>query len=139
METNKDVAVIFVDPVNVLRQLDGIPIGHYANIKHGHNIRYWMVGNESWHPQISNYYTVEDYIADLKLFSDAMKAIDPSILIIANTAPWVPDFSRRIFSGASDKFDMVCISNYSTNNNSRGQYQTWAAYSINVYRTHLKN
>ena len=104
----------------------------YANIKHGYHIRYWMIGNESWHPHISNYYTVDDYIADLKLFSDAMKAIDPSILIIANTAPWVPNFSRRIFSGASNKFDMICVSNYSTNNNSRGQYQTWASGKIDL-------
>ena len=103
----------------------------YANIRHGHKIRYWMIGNECWHSNVSTYYTIDDYVEDIILFSDAMKAVDPSILIIPNTNN--RNFTRRILADAGDKVDMMCISNYSMHENP-GHYDGWATGKKDVMR-----
>ena len=70
-----------------------------------------MIGNECWHNDVKEYYSLDDYISDIRLFSDAMKAVDPSIKIIPNTNSR-QDFTERLLTEAGDKFDMLCISNY---------------------------
>jgi len=81
----------------------------YANIKKGYGIKYWMIGNESWHEQNENS-TAEIYARDVIDFSKAMKAVDPSILIIPNGND--VDFSETVLKIAGDYSDMLCISNY---------------------------
>jgi len=81
----------------------------YANIKKGYGIKYWMIGNESWHEQNENS-TAEIYARDVIDFSKAMKAVDPSILIIPNGND--VDFSETILKISGDYSDMLCISNY---------------------------
>jgi alpha-L-arabinofuranosidase len=83
----------------------------YSNIKKQYGVKYWMIGNESWHDNVKKYYSLDDYIFDIRLFSDAMKAIDPTIKIIPNTTG-KGDFTKRILKEAGDKIDMLCISNY---------------------------
>ncbi|HDS08226.1 MAG TPA: hypothetical protein ENO05_11440 [Bacteroides sp.] len=81
----------------------------YANIKKGYGIRYWMIGNESWHEQNKNS-TAEIYARDVIDFSKAMKSVDPSIYIIPNGNR--VDFSQTVLEIAGDHSDMFCISNY---------------------------
>jgi alpha-L-arabinofuranosidase len=81
----------------------------YANIKKGYGVKYWMIGNESWHEQNKNS-TAEIYAQDVIDFSRAMKAVDASIFIIPNGND--VDFSETVLKMAGDYSDMLCISNY---------------------------
>jgi alpha-L-arabinofuranosidase len=81
----------------------------YANLEKGYGVRYWMIGNESWHKDNVGS-SPEIYARDVVDFSRAMKAVDPGIRIIANgnTREWWEVVLPMV---ASD-IDAVCISNY---------------------------
>ena len=81
----------------------------YSNIKKGYGVRYWMIGNESWHENNVNS-TAEIYARDVVDFSVAMKAVDPSIYIIPNGNSTA--FSETVLEIAGDYIDYFCISNY---------------------------
>jgi hypothetical protein len=59
----------------------------YANIEKGYNIRFWVIGNE---PNLyagraemkKPEYTPEKFATDWRFFAQAMKAADPSILLV---------------------------------------------------------
>jgi alpha-L-arabinofuranosidase len=57
----------------------------YANVVKKHNIKYWMIGNESFKSAAyAGKLTAQQYREEIKDFSRAMKAIDPKIKIIVN-------------------------------------------------------
>src|SRR4030042_2889035 len=93
----------------------------YANIKKGYGIKYWMIGNESWHEQNKNS-SAEIYAHDVIDFSKAMKAVDSSIYIIPNGND--VDFSETVLKIAGNYSDMLCISNYPIYNYRAG-YDTY--------------
>lgn len=82
---------------------------HYANIRKGYGVKYWMIGNESWHKQNINS-TAEIYARDVIDFSVAMKAVDPSILIVPNGNS--VEFWEKVITIAGDHVDHLCFSNY---------------------------
>ena len=50
----------------------------------GYHVRYWEIGNETyWHPVM----TAREYGRLVKVYSRAMKAVDPDIIVSAN-GPW---------------------------------------------------
>jgi hypothetical protein len=81
----------------------------YANVKKGYGVRYWMIGNESWHKDNAGS-SPEIYARDVVDFSRAMKAVDPSIRIIANgnTREWW----EAVLPVVAADVDAVCVSNY---------------------------
>jgi hypothetical protein len=81
----------------------------YSNIKKGYAVRYWMIGNESWHKQNQNS-TAEIYARDVVDFSVAMKEVDPSIYIIPNGNSTA--FCETVLEIARAHIDYFCISNY---------------------------
>lgn len=81
----------------------------YANIKKGYGIKYWMIANESWNNNNKNS-TAGIYAQDVIDFSIAMKAVDPSILIIPNGDS--DEFFKTVIEKAGDYIDRVCVSNY---------------------------
>jgi alpha-N-arabinofuranosidase len=81
----------------------------YSNIKKGYGVRYWMIGNESWHKQNVNS-TAGIYARDVVDFSIAMKTVDPSICIIPNGN--AREFCDTVLQMAGDHIDYFCISNY---------------------------
>lgn len=81
----------------------------YSNIKKGYGVKYWMIGNESWHSSNPNS-TAGIYARDVIDFSRAMKAMDPSIFIIPNGNN--EDFWKTVFEIAGAYIDHLCISNY---------------------------
>lgn len=99
----------------------------YSNIKKGYNVKYWMIGNECWHNNNENS-TPEIYARDVVDFSKAMKAVDPSILIIPNGNS--VDFFKRVLAIAGNDIDLICLSNYPT-------YDYRAGYA--TYRDTLQN
>lgn len=89
----------------------------YANIKKRYNVRYWMIGNESWNDNNVNS-TVDIYARDVIDFSKAMKAVDPSILVVPNGDS--DEFFKTIITKAGDYIDRLCVSNYGVFNFNAG-------------------
>jgi alpha-N-arabinofuranosidase len=81
----------------------------YANIKKKYNIKYWLIGNESWHKENKNS-TADIYAQDVIDFSKAMKAVDPTILIVpnGNNDQWW----KTILTKDRGYIDAICLSNY---------------------------
>lgn len=93
----------------------------YANIKKKYGIRYWMIGNESWNNNNINS-NADIYALDVVDFSKAMKAVDPSILIIPNGNN--EEFFKTVITKAGNYIDRLCVSNYGVFDFDRG-YQTY--------------
>jgi hypothetical protein len=69
-------------------------IVHYLNVEKGRNIKYWIIGNE---PNLGySYNNASQIAAYIKPFASAMKAVDPSILIIGPEVAW---FDAGIIDG----------------------------------------
>ena len=81
----------------------------YSNIKKKYNVKYWMIGNESWHKENINS-TPQIYARDVVDFSKAMKAVDPSISIIPNGN--TDAFWKEVLTTAAGHIDLICNSNY---------------------------
>lgn len=83
----------------------------YANIVKNYNVRYWMIGNESWKScDYNGCATAAQYRDDIIQFSQAMKAVDPTIKIIANgeTNSWW----ATVLPAAAPHIDYLGLSNY---------------------------
>ena len=100
---------------------------HYANMKKKYNVKYWMIGNESWGPENKNS-TPEIYARDVVDFSIAMKSIDPTIKIIPNGNS--DKFWKSLLTIAAGHIDLLCLSNYPV-------YDYKAGYA--TYRDTLKD
>lgn len=81
----------------------------YANITKKYGVKYWMIGNESWNQNNENS-NVDIYAQDVIDFSKAMKAVDPSILIISNGDS--DEFFKTVITKAGNHIDHLCVSNY---------------------------
>jgi hypothetical protein len=99
----------------------------YANIKNGYNVKYWMIGNESWHRSNPNS-SAEIYAQDVIDFSKAMKSVDSTIFIIPNGNS--EDFWKVVLEQAGEFIDYLCISNYPI-------WQFWEGYAS--YRDTIQN
>ena len=95
----------------------------YANISKEMGIKYWMVGNESWHSAAyDNGISSTKYRDDFKVIASAMKAVDPTIKIIANSKP---GFYTKVLlqdSVARSLIDYIGISNYAVKNWGNGYH-----------------
>ena len=81
----------------------------YANIKKKYGVKYWMLANETWVTEKNPY----DYANDVVDFSKAMKAIDPTIMIIPNGL--MPYWWEAVFTTSRTHIDAISISNYPIN------------------------
>jgi alpha-L-arabinofuranosidase len=91
----------------------------YANIKNNYNIKYWMVGNESWNSAAYDKpSTAIQYANDFVQFSQAMKAIDPTIIVVANSksGTWL----NTLLQNAIENIDAIALSNYPVYNWTNG-------------------
>ena len=93
----------------------------YSNIKKKYNVKYWMIGNESWGPENKNS-TAEIYATDVVAFSKAMKAVDPAIHIVPNGNS--DQFWKSVLTIGAGHIDDICISNYPVYNYRAG-YKTY--------------
>lgn len=108
----------------------------YANVKHHYNVKYWVLGNETetnyFKDRNGKYYgyTPELYARDIVEFSAAMKAVDPSIKIVANGAPWVV---KRYLGKekVADSIDYIATSNYPLSATKYASYDDWVHKTYN--------
>lgn len=94
----------------------------YANITKGYGVKYWEIGNESYLDSNNGTTTAAQYAADLQEFSDAMKAVDPTIKIGANGLGL--EWWSTILSSAAAKIDFLAVH----------VYPVWAWGSYDHYR-----
>ena len=99
----------------------------YANITKGYGVKYWEIGNESYLDSNNGATTAEQYAADLKEFSDAMKAVDPTIKVGANGLG--SDWWRVVLSSAAAKIDFLSVH----------VYPVWGWESYDYYRRRSVN
>jgi hypothetical protein len=76
--------LVGAEPSVSARLLGGTPAAaaalvRYANVERGYAIRHWYVGNE---PSLYRDYDVDDLNAQWRSIAEAMRAVDPSILLI---------------------------------------------------------
>lgn len=88
-------------PMGQLRAANGHP--------EPYGVRFWGVGNESW-----AYATLNDYVELHRQVASAMRAVDPSITIIAvggrgmqGTQPGQGDWSEVMLTQAGDSMDLI--------------------------------
>jgi len=113
---------------------------YYANVKKNYNVKYWMIGNETFTAFWDRYengvkvetisVTPEDYGQDLQDFSKAMKAVCPNIQIIANGVGWTVERFLKV-PGVVDAIDQVCTSNYPMGAAGFVNYDAWAKKLVN--------
>lgn len=103
----------------------------YANIIKGYNIKYWMIGNESWNTCTYNgCVSAEQYARDITAFVSAMKSVDPSIKIIVN-GKGIAWWKTLLESAAAASIDYFGVSCYPINNYTGG-YETYRTATPNL-------
>lgn len=91
------------------------------NINQGANIKYWEIGNETygnWEPGYDvngSIVTGKEYGEDLRVFSDAMKAIDPTIWVGAVISHSRFDWNAQVLREVEDHADFLIVHNYYVN------------------------
>jgi len=67
-------------------ELQAAEIVRFINVTKGKHIKYWIIGNE---PDLGYHFTTAHQVANyIKPFASAMKAVDPSILIVGPETAW---------------------------------------------------
>lgn len=56
----------------------------YVNVERKYDVKYWIIGNEpdDWNKRGWGPYTIEQFNKDWRAFYDAMKQVDPSIILV---------------------------------------------------------
>lgn len=132
-----DLTPSHIDPfIKFARRLNAEPLIHvrlrsstperaaetvrYVNIEQGYGVRFWSIGNE---PNLYKDYSPEQFAEDWRAFALAMRAVDPSILLvgpdISQYPPSLTDYHAplrewiRIFMRQNaDLVDIVSIHRY---------------------------
>ena len=75
------------------------------------NVKYWEVGNEIWGDWVRGHSDAETYARNYNRYAKAMRAVDPSIKLIAvgdNNMKW----NRTVLSAAGTSIDYLAIHHY---------------------------
>ena len=88
----------------------------YANVTNNYNVKYWEIGNEMWQSEYG--FSVSSLAAVVNSYSQAMKAVDPTIKIGVS---WRN--AQDIINACGDALDFVTISDYTTY---QGSYDAYA-------------
>ncbi|MFO7632682.1 MAG: hypothetical protein R6W76_09095 [Caldilinea sp.] len=124
------------EPYIHVRFLGGAPkaaaeLVRYANVENAYNIRFWSIGNEpSLFEAAGDGWNAEEFAAEWRDFAEAMKAVDPSILLLGpethqfNGTPNVDpkdsvgnDWLRTFLAVNGDLVDVVTVHRYPFPNN----------------------
>ena len=105
----------------------------YANVDKGYDVQYWSIGNEpSLYEAVGHGWTAAEFAAEWRKFAEAMKAVDPTILLVGpEIHQWagIPavdpkdsagaDWLRTFLQANGDLVDIVSIHRYPFPNNAR--------------------
>ena len=83
--------------------------------KHGHpepfGVVYWEIGNEIWGDWVRGHSDAATYAANARRYIRAMKAVDPSIKIIA-VGDEYPNWNRTVLTEIGSEIDLLAIHHY---------------------------
>lgn len=94
----------------------------HLNKEAGFKVVYWELGNEPYGDWDKAYTTAEDYAKLIKRYSEAMKAIDPTIKI---GAAWADsrNWDQKIIQDSADYIDFVSVHWYPNHTNKTHKYE----------------
>ncbi len=106
-------------------------------VKNGHpepyRVKYWEIGNEIWGDWVRGHSDAATYARNLARYVAAMRAVDPSIQVIAvgdNDMAW----NRTVLAGASDRLDFLAIHHYYNRKDMDGDVQNLLARPLHYER-----
>lgn len=74
-------------------------------------VRYWEIGNEIWGDWVRGHSDAATYAANARRYIRAMKAVDPSIRIIA-VGDEDPQWNRTVLGEIGEEIDLLAIHHY---------------------------
>lgn len=139
-----------IEPIVSVRLEGGTPqaaadLVRYANIEKGYGIKIWSIGNE---PDLFDDYTPDQHTREWRAIADAMRAVDPSILLAGpDTSQFTGadtgnerahEFLRHFLETNGDQVDIVTVHRYpfgepvATIDTLRADAPTWSALINNL-------
>jgi alpha-L-arabinofuranosidase len=97
-----------------------------------YGVKYWEVGNEIWGDWVRGHSDASTYAQNLTRYVAAMRAVDPSIKVIAvgdNDMAW-----NRTVLGAGERFDYLAIHHYYTKQDMGGDPRNLMARPLHYER-----
>ena len=83
--------------------------------RHGHpepyGVKYWEIGNEIYGPWQHGHCTAEEFAHRYNRFADAMKRVDPDIVLLA-CGDCDPEWNRTVLAISAEKMDMLTLHIY---------------------------
>ena len=76
-----------------------------------YGVKYWEIGNEIYGPWQHGHCTAEEFGHRYNRFADAMKAIDPDIILLA-CGDCNPEWNRTMLAISASKMDMLTLHIY---------------------------
>ncbi len=113
-----------IEPSISVRLENGTPeaaaeIVRYVNIEKQYGVRLWSIGNE---PNLFDDYTPKQMVEEWRAIAEAMRAVDPSILLIGPDTsqftgfdahePWAHEFLRVFLQENGHLIDIVSVHRY---------------------------
>ena len=90
----------------------------YTNKELGFYVKYWELGNEPYGDWDKSHRTAEEYAEDLKVYSEAMKAVDPTIKLgAAYSGDYFKYWDKTVLSKAGEYIDFVSYHWYPNHTN----------------------
>jgi alpha-N-arabinofuranosidase len=113
-----------------------------------YRVKYWEIGNEIWGDWVRGHSNAETYARNLNRYVNAMRAVDPSIQVIAvgdNDMAW----NRTVLRLASERLDYLAVHHYYSHRDMAGDlrkllarplyYERWYGEAESVLREVTKD
>ena len=104
-----------------------IRLMHYCKSK-GVKVKYYYLDNEPYIKNISYKFTAKSYAEQVNIYADAMRKIDPSIKIIANTHPNNFDYTDTLLQVAGRNIDLYDVHYYWYHG--RATFENWISQPV---------
>lgn len=76
------------------------------------HVKYYYLDNEPYMHDANYTFTAEEYADQVNRYADAMRKVDPAIMIIVNTHPGKDDYTRTLIRDAGKNIDLVDVHYY---------------------------
>lgn len=94
----------------------------------GVNVKYYYLDNEPYVKNISYKFTAKSYVEQVNIYADAMRKVDPSIKIIANTHPNDFDYTDTLLQVAGRNIDLYDVHYYWYHG--RATFENWISQPV---------
>jgi alpha-L-arabinofuranosidase len=98
-----------------------------------YRVKYWEIGNEIWGDWVRGHSDAATYARNLARYAKAMRAVDPSIQVIAvgdNDMAW----NRTVLESSSDRIDFLAVHHYYSRRDMNGDLRNLLARPLHYER-----